>query len=724
MIAPVNRVSPNEDSGPRRRSMELYAVAFLTVATLLGFGPWLFGGRALYWGDLQLYFLPLLQFQAGEMHKGILPLWNPTILGGTPLVGNPQAWPLYFPSVLLPGLGAERFATLANVGHLYLAGLFFYGWLRHGRRLNCCAALLGAGVYLFGGFLVSKSQFPNMLATLAYVPLLLWLIERLVKRPGLASALLLSVATALQILAAHAQMTLFTFYLAALYLLFLLKWERPGNGSSVVSILRWGGIAASGGLALSAGQWLSVVQLARLAERQVLSDASAQRFVLTPASITNFVLPFRFGAPLSGDFHGTGNFWETACYIGWLPCGLALTAIVLTTGRHHPLARQTRFWFAMLLLSVWLALGWRAILFGIVYLLVPGINRFHDATRMLMAAAVAIPVLAAFGLQTVADRLHGRHRRVAVMYVMVIISCLDLAWHAQQMYPLKPVKEIASTFNGSPVQRRLHSDPFLERKTGRIMMFDYRGGRNDFISYRHYGQDDVHYMERLTETVTPNLGTHLGFYEIGGYEPVMSATAGRMLVAAGQYPPLNPEVGDRNLTAAAITRMGSLGVRDVIFYRDRPIPPLPGLRLIYAGEWNRVNRRLYIYRNMFFVPRARSRIGGMVTPLAITRETPDEVEIEVPAARREQLLELTDTYQPGWRAYCDGKPVPLQRAGNLCRAVQLPTGSPTQNHTVVFVYQPTVYVLGLFISLVALTAFSAAAMSGYSDPFYPFRKQG
>lgn len=63
-----------------------------------------------------------------------------------------------------------------------------------------------------------------------------------------------------------------------------------------------------------------------------------------------------------------------------------------------------------------------------------------------------------------------------------------------------------------------------------------------------------------------------------------------------------------------------------------------------------------------------------------------------------QLLFLSDTYYPGWRAQIDGQPAPILRADLAFRAVPVPAGS----HTVTMNYFPDTFKNGLLIAAATL----------------------
>jgi uncharacterized membrane protein YfhO len=59
---------------------------------------------------------------------------------------------------------------------------------------------------------------------------------------------------------------------------------------------------------------------------------------------------------------------------------------------------------------------------------------------------------------------------------------------------------------------------------------------------------------------------------------------------------------------------------------------------------------------------------------------------------------LVDTYDPGWRAWVDGRPTPVAPANIAFRAVRVPEG----RHSVELVYRPTEVFVGIAVSVLAL----------------------
>ncbi len=96
---------------------------------------------------------------------------------------------------------------------------------------------------------------------------------------------------------------------------------------------------------------------------------------------------------------------------------------------------------------------------------------------------------------------------------------------------------------------------------------------------------------------------------------------------------------------------------------------------------------------------ADADVSGTAT---IGLDRPERVEVATEATMPAYLV-LADTFDPGWSATLDGRPVPIRPAYLAFRAVSVPAG----RHAVVFTYRPAGFATGL-----AITACGAAGRLG------------
>ena len=127
--------------------------------------------------DMAYQVLPWYQFEATSWHRGELPLWDPHVFGGQPLVGQLQpgaAYPLNWPLFLLPlqnghiqQVWLHRYFILTHI----LAGLFCYWLCRDLGRTMSASLFAGAGFAVAG--VVGSIGWPQMLNGAIWIPLVL-----------------------------------------------------------------------------------------------------------------------------------------------------------------------------------------------------------------------------------------------------------------------------------------------------------------------------------------------------------------------------------------------------------------------------------------------------------------------------------------------------------------------------------------------------------------------
>ena len=680
-----------------------FVPAFLLLLTLVYFWPQVVQGRVLYWGDIGLYFTPMAGFLQENLRAGRVPLWNPLIFCGTPYAGNPQTWPLYPVTILLPFMSASYFLSMTVALHVWLAGLGTYLFARRALAVGRGAALLAAVTFMFGGQIVSKEQFPNMVQAAAWLPWALWALDKVLRDRRIQDALTLGMVLGLQLLAAHAQMTLLTLYLAAAWGVFVLRQQgarrekgaRNRAPTQQIARLLLSGLVAVG---LAAGQILPAVALFRDAARQKLSFHTVNRFYLPDHQLSNFILPRLHGHPFYGDWTGRGNFWETCCYVGWLSFALALWGSIAAWRKGG--MTPARFWTGVFAFGVWMAMGGSGGLYYLAYFVLPGFRAFHDPARCLLWACFALSLLAGYGVQRVRAHVSGLD---FLPYMILLLVFADLAHFGRTLYPLA---DPAALFPVAPNIAAVRSDPDIRAHQARVLA-PTAGVWLRFTGLKSFRQDVPGYQRLWADTLTPNLMMPYGLRDAYGYEPVALKNAQTTGGKAAQA--FDPKAGPEE-QAEASDLAGVLGVKYVAVCRvTPPEKTIPGLVLVHAavtlappGRQRSPGASVYLSRNARWRPRAR--LEGSAVPVKLTDDGPDRVTLTCVTTGPVRLL-LADTRAAGWWATADGQPAPIETYAGSLRAVRLAGAGA---HTVIFSYLPTAYRLGLYLSLLTLAGLSGA----------------
>ena len=694
----------------------------LLLLTVVYFWPQIVEGRVLYWGDIGLYFAPMQEFLRENLRDGKLPLWNPMIFCGTPYVGNPQTWPLYPVTALLPFVSASYFLNSTIALHVWLAGMGTYLFARRALWLGRGAALLAAVTFMFGGQLVSKEQFPNMVQAAAWLPWVLVCLDRLLHRRRMVDALWLGSVMGLQLLAAHPQMTLMTLYLAAAWggrkLAVRPQFWGAGTGKTkrdwhfflLLAPQNWGGGACllllSGliALALAAGQILPTLGLFQDAARQTLTFHMVNRFFLPTNELGNFVLPRIHGHPYFGDWTARGNFWETCCYVGWLPCFFSLWGII-SAWRKRGMS-SARFWTAVFILGVWMALGGAGGLYQYAFLHLPGFRSFHDPARCLLWACFALSLLAGYGWEKSARNLTlpalgGRGTSACLL----LLTFADLTYFGRTLYPLANPAVLHPI---SPNIAAVQADRDIQMHQARILDSS-PGIWLRFTNYKDFRQNLPDYQEKWADTMAANRMMSYGLMDAYGYEPVPLRNAQKR--DGGSEYSFEPRASPGEWAQAA-TRAGNLSVKFVVVCRVEPpersvnglLPVRTAPTLAPPGRKHSAPAFIYLSQNEKWQPRARME-NSPSSPVALRDEGPDQVTL-TPVTTGAGTLILADTQAAGWQATVDGVPTQIRPINGSLRTVWLP-GAGT--HTVVFSYRPRRFQVGLYFSLLTVLGLLACA---------------
>ncbi|MDE3089849.1 MAG: YfhO family protein [Chloroflexota bacterium] len=412
---------------------DLAAIGVIGAATagffwrLLFDGAWMPAGG----GDLAQFLYPTYRFAAEWWRRGVVPLWNPYLFGGAPFVGDIQSgifYPLNLLTFFISNPLTFRDMEFLSVLHFFIAGAGMYAFLRWGKlrdwrleigdsgnqslisnlQLSRLAALAGAIAFEFSDLFVTHFGNLNLIAVAAWLPLVLLFYRRAVTDRRAAFAAIAGVFLAVAFYAGHIQS--FLFVVLALGLLAIWqtadgRWQTKDEGgrqkdekwflSSFIPhpsslrplfLLALTGLVAFG---LSAPALLPSIEMAQHTLRATFSYEQAVQYSLPPAQLIGLLVPGFFGrAPQ--DAWGPWSRVEVG-YIGILPLLLALLAFALR--RDTP----TRFFAALALIGLALALGGYAILHGWLYQGVPGFGQLRVPARFIVIFDFGIAALAAFG---------------------------------------------------------------------------------------------------------------------------------------------------------------------------------------------------------------------------------------------------------------------------------------------------------------------------------------
>ncbi len=716
--------------------------------------PMILRGQALFWGTPLLQFVPWREYALQSLREGYLPLWNPNVGMGAPLLANYQSALLYPPNFLLALTRIAWGHGVLVLLHLIWAGS---GMVFLTRRLGI--GQLGQAIaglsFSMSGYLIARAGFLSINAASAWLP---WLIAatdglarqtfpRLLDRGRLRAAVYLSLAVSMQLLAGHAQMTWYSLVLAAVWLVW-----RSGSSRSIARLAR---AVLSYLVAVLTGALMASAQLLPTLEYLMSSQRASsltQEFALTysfwPWRILGLLMPNLFGNPGQGEYWGYGNYWEDAIYIGVLPLILAIGAAWRGLRAEGSFASLARLLLGVSVAALVLALGDNTPVFPFLFEHVATFSAFQAPTRWNLLLVFSLCALAAIGADRW-GRLSSRGR-YWVRLTTVGAAAIGVApWLAGQLIP-----SLKSTFAGSFAAaglwlvvagilalKRANSSPQLwigwvslavlvdllwsgmglNPSASLDLFYDHSRLINQVdANHRLFMPSETEYeikFERtfrfdtympeegfwlLRETGLPNAAMLDGLRSANNFDPILPSRYAEWI--------------DFINTLGSSQRSKFLALMDVGW--EAAPDPTSETGISYL-EVDRPKRLRLVPRAVRSTTSEASMVlitapgfdpdrmvvlegGGSAGALhegghgrvELRAEEPNRIlaQVEAPAGG---WLVLSDIWYPGWRARLDQRETPVRIANFLFRAVWVPPGT----HEVEFRYQPISFQLGAALSL-------------------------
>jgi Bacterial membrane protein YfhO/Dolichyl-phosphate-mannose-protein mannosyltransferase len=425
----------------------------LTLLPFIYFYPAAMGKIMLSPGDGWSQILGI-RILIGEMiRNGQLPLWNPYIFCGMPLMAAIQPGALYPPTWLFAIFSPKTAMNwmVITTYHVALIGAYLYA-----RRIGCnrTGSMIAGIAFAFGGYMTGHLGHTNRIAAAAWLPWIVLAVEELYLNMRWRWVALGASFIALQLLAGEPQMSCYTLIVAGSYGLFSL---RKREERELRRRFLFGAVAMSVcGALLSAIQLLPDHELLRQGERASLSYVYFASVSFPPQHLFQTIFPYFFGGGLLPPYKilywGETNTTETASYVGMLAMIFGLIALIgqFTQKRHN---RLVWFWVGCAAVAVLLAFGYY-MPFSIHRVLhqVPVYNLFRASGRHMFEFDFALGVLAGLGVTWVSQNKGEFVWRaigagVGLMALIVGVTAIVYRFFVDYLVMEQPVSVGAKSFS-------------------------------------------------------------------------------------------------------------------------------------------------------------------------------------------------------------------------------------------------------------------------------------
>jgi len=682
--------------------------------------------------DFANQILPWYQFQAAEWQQGRFPLWDPYLWGGQPLLAQMQpgaAYPfnwLLFWAPLRGGEIREEYIHWHWVLIHYLGALFCYLLCRDLRRSRGASLFAGAAFGL-GGFM-GDVGWPQMLSGAVWAPLVFLFFLRMVRgeRPW-SNSVFSGACLGASLLSGHHQVPIFIALGAAGAWLFLLAAPTGTADAAAPRGLRVVAPAALflvSLLAVSAVQTLPAYEYGKLALRWVSAPEAVgwdqkvpysvhTQFSQHPASLLGIIIP--------------GIFQNANPFIGLAVISMALTGLA---ANWRDLA--ARLFGAVALGGLVFSLGGYALLHGILYSLVPLVDKARNPSMAVFLFHFGAAALSAYGIDGFREaRWTGGLARAlwgvgAVIWTVVLaasmipgVKGLDPDRVAMGGLAALLLAALLWAWKQDHLGRRsatlcLTLVMLLELSTLTLYALPHREQAQVHLKRMSENFDIVAYLKTRPfpvrvevddQQIPYNFGDLRGIDQMGGYlasltinvNRVQAGYQARMLFGTNFY------IGAKPLREGQVEAFaGSSGLK--VYSNPEALPRV----------WS-VHKALRIPNEEWEMVRRLDRPVSELRQEAFLLEPPPALEScpgddEVRLLRRDSnrvlltadmrcrgLVILGETFFPGWQAAVDGAPAHIYEAYSVLRAVVVERGF----HRIEMWYRPRSFVWGAALSVLA-----------------------
>ncbi len=703
-----------------------------------------------------MQFVPWRQFSLETLRNGFLPLWNPMLGMGAPLIANYQSAVFYPPNFLMLLFDPAWAHGLLVLIHVLWSGIGIV-LLARSLRMGPLAQTIAALAYSMSGYSIARAGFLSINAAMAWLPWIILATDGLARtvnqgwrnKATLKSIIMLGLVLAFQWLAGHAQTAWYSLFLVVLWTC----WRGYIEGKLSGLLRSLVGLSLSLFLAFS----LAAIQLIPTLEYLLNSFRAAQvdrewalSYSFWPWRFLGFLTPDLFGNPSSGIYWGYSNYWEDAIYIGVLPFILAVIAGIrglLSKGKDS----LNVFLLILAILSFLLALGKNTPVFPFLFDHIPTFNLFQAPTRWTLIAVFCLTLLAGRGAEA------WEHGRLIPLYWVrlgtagAIIAVIFLVIGGRIIYTTREsfvpailtVSILLGLIGVIAWRRRLRPGPYWAILIGGLVLIDLlwtgKGlnptapaslfeGESALVeqvdpSHRLYMPADLedeikfdwtHRFDTFNHGIDWNLVRDVGLpntpmlddlTSANNFDPLLPARYAEWMEALEELPK------DREMELLKLMDVGWKAVMDPQEEDGIRYDEIPGTsRLRFVGQviWVKdETTALAEVTREGFDPDTQVIIEGT----SISQQTVDEVEgsFEIVEQNNPNRLSLTgstssggwlvlsDVMFPGWNVEVDGNESPLFYADYAFKAVFLSPGE----HIVEFRYEPISFQLGLVLSPIA-----------------------
>ena len=696
-------------------------VAALLFALIAGFYWKLTLTRQYEWmrgPDLAEQVLPWFDLQAREWHQGRIPLWDPYVWSGQPLIGQAQpgvAYPLNWLLFAMPLVGGHissvALAWYYVAIHL-MAAAFCYLLCRDLGRSRT-ASIAGGLIFSLSGYL-GATDWPQMINGAVWAPLVFLFQLRVGRGERLAAnAALSGLFLGVSWLSGHHQIPMFVSVAWAGVWICLCVRDRRAMPAAALAF-------AIAGL-VGALQTLPAYEYGHMARRWAGAPEPLEWNQPVPYSVHEQydLKPFSFFGIV---FPGVKMHFDP--FLGVVALTLALLGI----------AAAWSDWRVKLLATLGLgailyALGHNSIFQGVLYAVVPGLDKARTPSAAVLVFQCAAAALAAFGADHLATVWTRRAQwSLTIFGVLTLGIALWVIFNNRLTFPGDD-RVILTGMIALLLAALLYARPaatgvllvtllLLELGNYGQIQLAPRNDRNQmqWLDRLYANADIADYLRRQPGFPRAEVANDAFAENWGAWHGVEMAGGNGASITLNV---LDSEYFSRHgrrmwgvpytIATAPSARTGEevfAGATGMKVYRRDAFPRAWAVHeLVQVPSRGRGNLAIaadpegFRHKAHLIDPPPRVEACAAPEPVELIEHVADRLAIRADLAC-DAMVVLSDTFYPGWRARVDHAPARIYEVNGAMRGVVVPRGS----HTVTMRYRPVSVYAGAALTLIGVLA--------------------
>jgi branched-subunit amino acid ABC-type transport system permease component len=623
---------------------------------------------------------------------GHWPLWQPWIFSGMPTM---EAFTyineLYFPTRLMIGVGISDLNI--QLIHLVFSGIGMYLLLEQFKIDRLISFSIGL-LWILNPYLITMIVFGHgsQMMTAAYIPWVLYGVNRLKDSISIESLTLLSLLIGFQLQRGHVQIAYYSCMLIGAYFLYSFIRKKHNKNKYLLYFI------ISCGLGFLLASHIYYPSLDYL-DSSIRSGGNnhyqyATNWSMHPKELLTYLFPYYYGFGGS-SYSGYMPFTDYPNYVGFFIVFSALFSFI-------KLNTQKIFFISILLLSIFLSFGkYFNILYDFFYSFFPYFSNFRVPSMILIISNFTLYILAAFGLKDIISRILNidRFRKLeskTIVSIFLLLSIIDI---------YRVDKNIISPSDDSAQKSQIIStekfNSFFEEDEAIKFL------KNDLDLYRVYAAGELFQ--------DPKLKFH-GIQSVGGYHPakfrhytdllnetnnLLSVPVLRFLNVKYLLSPV--ELNHKDFELSMNTPYNSaFGEIDLNIYRLKNNLE----RAWFVKNIIKEDKNLYNYltatafdsENIAIVKDLESQSFSKGEVISLDWNI-HEISIDVNVFSESAFLILSEiNYPERWKATVDDKDVSIYQTNGVLRGLLLNEGT----HSIVFKYDDSLFKSLLIFSNIIL----------------------